>query len=128
MQYRIDTDVVRFRGLNEIEYRALAPRGIWNKSTKELVIKNTPINLQNIAGVLQVLGHTVPKDIQDMIDSVSDVINAINAERISDHPSNIYDFDLKEGVKLYEHQVRAANLALMGFGIEPDKESEVMPI
>lgn len=120
MRYKLDGDTVRFRGLSTLEYRALAPRGKWDKANQELQIPATFKNLIGIKEVFRIIGANFPIELQDLINKAAAVQGLVDAERESKKPSNAYDFDLKEGIKLYDHQVRAANMALFSFGVEPD--------
>ena len=45
------------------------------------------------------------------------VQDAVDRQRVADHPAPLYDFPVK--MPLYEHQVRGANMALITFGWVP---------
>jgi len=47
---------------------------------------------------------------------------AIEAERAASEPTPMYDYPVKR--KLFKHQIRGANMAMIAFGCEPGKEGD----
>lgn len=45
---------------------------------------------------------------------------AINDERLKDEPALLCPVPLKPGIKLFKHQIRGINMALIRFGLDPE--------
>lgn len=73
--------------------------------------------LDNLAG----LGR-LPQDIEAERRRLRAVKEAIDAERGNDHPVPLVHYPVK--AKLFEHQIRGANMCLLAFGaVEPRRTS-----
>lgn len=65
----------------------------------------------------------LPASIEKIRQQMNTVQEAVDHERVREDPKPLYKYPVTK--PLYQHQVRAANMALLTFGmIEPEKENE----
>lgn len=65
----------------------------------------------------------LPASIEELRQHMNAVQEAVDHERVKENPKPLYKFPVTKS--LYQHQVRAANMALLTFGmIPPEKENE----
>ena len=65
----------------------------------------------------------LPASIEELRQQMNAVQNAVDHERVRGDPKPLYKYPVTK--PMYQHQVRAANMALLTFGmIEPEKENE----
>lgn len=70
---------------------------------------------------------SLPESLENLRVQFHQVAEAVEKERWNPNPVSLYPYPVKK--KLYQHQIKAANMALLVFGlISPWKEEEVMPL
>ena len=75
--------------------------------------------LNKMAGIVN-----LPKPIEAERQRLNEIARAVDAERMKEDPEPLYDYPVK--YPLFRHQIRAANMALITFGLvpPPGKEAE----
>ena len=72
--------------------------------------------LNKLAGLVR-----LPASIEELRAHMNKVQEAVDKERVRKNPDSLYKYPVTKS--LYQHQVRAANMALLTFGlIPPEKE------
>ena len=84
----------------------------WVKKLQELQGTADLELLDRLAGLVR-----LPPDVDRRRQELRTVQDAVDRQRVADHPAPLYDFPVK--MPLYEHQVRGANMALITFGWVP---------
>lgn len=65
----------------------------------------------------------LPASIEELRQKMNAVQEAVDHERVREDPKPLYNYPVTK--PLYQHQIRAANMALLTFGmIEPEKEKK----
>lgn len=86
----------------------------WNKAEKLLEAQVSLELLNRLAGMV-----TLPAHIEAEKQRLLKIEAAVNTERANSKPEPLYDYPVK--LKLFDHQVRGCNMALLTFGlISPD--------
>lgn len=77
--------------------------------------------LNHLADLLQ---GRLPPQAEELRQKLNRIDEAVDAQRMAEDPKPLYKFPVK--LPLYRHQTRAANMALMVFGLidPPDPEPE----
>lgn len=93
----------------------------WNKmkwsKAEQLLYAPVDIELLNrLAGIVR-----LPEPIEQERQRLNKIAEAVDRERLREDPEPLYKFPVK--MKLYKHQIRGVNMALMTFGLlEPPIE------
>lgn len=77
----------------------------------------TPCTLEMLDRLQRIV--TLPPDLESERRHLRAVQTNIDTERLKESPSPMYDYPVK--VKLFTHQVRAANMAMYEFGWDPER-------
>lgn len=89
----------------------------WNKSLQMMIGECDLEILQRLSTIVR-----LPGSIDAIRKKMEDVQEAVNTERIRKEPKPLAYYPVKKS--LYAHQVRAANMALLTFGmIDPEEEA-----
>jgi len=86
----------------------------WDKTSR--VLKG-PADYETLLALSQIF--RLPDAYQKYFDGLKAQRRLIEEQRSCDDPEPIADYPVK--VKLYKHQIRAANMALMTFGVMPER-------
>ena len=89
----------------------------WVKKLQELQGTADLELLDRLAGLVR-----LPPDIDRRRQELKAVQDAVDRQRVADHPAPLYNFPVK--MPLYAHQTRGANMALITFGwVPPDSQT-----
>lgn len=89
----------------------------WNKSLQMMIGECDLEILQRLSTIVR-----LPGSIDAIRKKMEDVQEAVDTERIRKEPKPLAHYPVKKS--LYAHQVRAANMALLTFGmIDPEEEA-----
>lgn len=89
----------------------------WNKSLQMMVGECDLEILQRLSTIVR-----LPGSIDAIRQKMEDAQEAVDAERIRKEPKPLAHYPVKKS--LYTHQVRAANMALLTFGmVDPEEEA-----
>jgi len=87
----------------------------WQRSVQMFIGDASLENLNRLAKMVR-----LPHIIEETRIRLQKTADAVEAERVMDHPAALYRYPVK--MKLYEHQTRAANMALLVFGLlDPER-------
>lgn len=64
----------------------------------------------------------LPASIEELRQQMNAVQNAVDHERVQEDPKPLYKYPVTK--PLYQHQVRAANMALLTFGLVPPEKED----
>lgn len=64
----------------------------------------------------------LPASIEELRQQMNAVQNAVDHERVREDPKPLYKYPVTK--PLYQHQVRAANMALLTFGLVPPEKED----
>jgi len=68
----------------------------------------------------------LPAPIEATRKRLNDIQAAVDRERLREDPKPLYNYPIKKDCKLFKHQIRGANMALLTFGLIPlEKEEKV---
>lgn len=85
----------------------------WNKSLQQLEGTADMELLDKLSGIVR-----LPPAVAERRTELHRVQDAVDRERVNENPKPIYPYPVK--LPLYRHQIRAANMAMITFGlIEP---------
>lgn len=73
--------------------------------------------LNKLAGIMR-----LPEPIEAERQRLNEIAQAVDAERMKKDPKPLYNYPVK--FTLYKHQIRAANMALITFGLVPPPGKE----
>lgn len=103
---------ILMRNLDSVQYNILRNTGkcIWDKK-KQMLIGDVSLEL------LETLNQIIrlPDKIRAEYIRMKRVQEAIDKERLNEHPVPLVKYPVK--LPLFEHQVRASNMALLQFGV-----------
>lgn len=74
--------------------------------------------LNKMAGIVR-----LPGPIEAERQRLNEIARAVDAERMKEDPEPLYDYPVK--YPLFRHQIRAANMALITFGLVPPPGKDV---
>ena len=87
----------------------------WNKAEQMLYGPADGELLNKLAGLVR-----LPETIEAERQKLNSISDAVDRERMKEEPVPLYKYPVK--ANLFKHQIRAANMALITFGlIEPQK-------
>lgn len=93
----------------------------WSKAQQMLYGPADAELLNKLAGLV-----ALPPVIEQYRQKLNKIAEAVDRERLNDEPKPMYEFPVK--MKLYKHQIRGVNMALMVFGLlEPPIIKEEKP-
>ncbi len=91
------------------------------KYSKSYQMFEGPISMEllnKLAGLIR-----LPPTVEAVRKNMNEVQEAVDQERIREDPKPLVDYPVKKS--LYQHQVRAANMALLTFGLIPPEKERV---
>jgi len=88
----------------------------WDKKNHALIGTADLELLDRLAGLVR-----LPPNIEQRRSELRAVQNAVDRERVKEHPEPLYKYPVK--MPLYAHQTRGANMALITFGWVPPERS-----
>lgn len=90
----------------------------WNKSIQMMIGECDLEILQRLSTIVR-----LPASIDAIRKNMESVQEAVDTERVREKPKPLVHYPVKKS--LYEHQVRAANMALLTFGmVTPEEEAQ----
>lgn len=87
----------------------------WDKADKMLYAPVEAELLNKLSALVK-----LPPLIEEERKRMNSITAAVDAERMNEHPEPMYPYPVK--LKLFDHQVRAANMAMMTFGLIDPRE------
>lgn len=116
MRMKLEDDRIIVAAVDNMQYQIIKSWNLmrWNRSAQWLEGAATLELLDRLASMVKLPGH-----IEAVRQGKRAVRDAVDTERLKEEPSDLYKYPVK--VNLFKHQKRAANMALLTFGlIDPD--------
>ena len=123
MQMKVSDGIVTLRALSAPEAQVIKqwPWMRYNRRDKTYEFDLSMEALDRLRGLLTSEGKCLPPSVEAERQRLHRIQAAVDAERIRESPEPLVRYPVKK--KLYEHQVRAANMALLVFGIITPEEA-----
>lgn len=110
---------IYIKGLTNAQFNVIAGWGLmeWNKKERVLHAPAGRELLNHLAEFFP-----LPDQIEKERCRLNDIASAVDEERVKQNPEPLYDYPVK--FSLYQHQIRAANMCLLTFGLIPVPQRE----
>lgn len=121
MKMALQGTTLRIKDADNVQFAVIKSwnKTRWVKKLQELQGTADLELLDRLAGLVR-----LPPDIERRRQELKAVQDAVDRQRVADHPIPLFKFPVKK--TLYAHQVRGANMALITFGwIPPERGGAV---
>lgn len=123
MKMALQGNTLRIRDADNVQFTVIKSwnKMRWVKKLQELQGTADLELLDRLAGLVR-----LPPDVDRRRQELRAVQDAVDRERVADHPNPLFKFPVK--MPLYAHQTRGANMALITFGwVPPDGTAKATP-
>ncbi len=120
MKMKLEDNLLIVASVDNTQYQMIKSWNLmkWNRTNQWLEGTVSMELLDKLAGIV-----ALPQPIAEKRRQMHRLQDAVNAERMREEPVPLYKYPVKK--KLFRHQIRGANMALITFGlIEPEEVPE----